>query len=233
MYPDRFWLALGSGEAINEHITGGRWPPKAERNSRLLECVEIMRALWAGETVTHRGAVIVEDARLWTLPPRPPQVFGAALTPETAAWLGSWADGLITVNSPRDQLIRLIDAFRTHGGGGKPVALQVHVSFAATAEEALQQAWQQWRYPVLPASVGQDLREPAQFDQVCRLVQPDELDGFVRVSNDPGQHREWLQQDIDLGVERIYLHNVGTNQDEFISVFGEQVLPGVRRGHNF
>ncbi|HEY6708269.1 MAG TPA: LLM class flavin-dependent oxidoreductase, partial [Actinomycetota bacterium] len=86
MFPGRFWLALGSGEASNEHITGDRWPPKAERRARLGEAVEVIRALLAGETVTHHGLVQVDRARLWTLPERPPMLVGAAISPETAAW---------------------------------------------------------------------------------------------------------------------------------------------------
>src|SRR5690606_28228959 len=83
MYRDRFWIAVGSGERLNEHITGEAWPPKAERNARLRECADIMRALWAGETVTHRGLVHVEEAKLYSLPERPPLLVGAALSEET------------------------------------------------------------------------------------------------------------------------------------------------------
>jgi G6PDH family F420-dependent oxidoreductase len=81
LFPGRFWLALGSGEASNEHITGGRWPPKAERRARLGEAVAVIRALLAGETVTHDGLVTVDQARLWTLPERPPRLIGAAVSP--------------------------------------------------------------------------------------------------------------------------------------------------------
>src|SRR5918998_1447873 len=83
MFPERFWLAIGTGEALNEAITGARWPTKPERNERLMECAEVMRALWRGETVTHHGRVNVQEARLYSLPDKPPQLFGAALTPET------------------------------------------------------------------------------------------------------------------------------------------------------
>ena len=101
MYPGRFWMALGSGEALNEHITGERWPEKPVRNARLRECVDVMRALFAGETVTHRGLVRVDRARLWTLPETPPPLIGAAVSAATAAWVGGWADGLVTINQPR------------------------------------------------------------------------------------------------------------------------------------
>ena len=102
MFPGRFWVALGSGQAINEHITGARWPTKAERNARLRECVDVIRALWAGETVTHHGRIHVDEARLWSLPEQPPRIIGPALSEETAEFVGGWADGFITVNAPRD-----------------------------------------------------------------------------------------------------------------------------------
>ncbi|HEX2717613.1 MAG TPA: TIGR03557 family F420-dependent LLM class oxidoreductase, partial [Gemmatimonadaceae bacterium] len=130
MFPDRFWLAIGSGEALNEHVTGNRWPPKPERNARLRECAEIMRALWDGETVTHRGLVTVEEAKLYSRPARPPRLVGAAVSDQTAQWLGSWADGLITTGRPRDDMKRMIDAFRRGGGAGKPILVQHGLSWA-------------------------------------------------------------------------------------------------------
>ena len=100
MYPDRFWVALGSGQLLNEHITGEPWPIKSERNERLREAADVMRRLWAGETVTHSGHVTVSEARLWTRPERSPLLVGAAVTPETAGWVGEWADALITILQP-------------------------------------------------------------------------------------------------------------------------------------
>src|SRR5690606_739187 len=104
MFPGRFWLALGSGEYLNEHITGERWPAKQERNARLLEAVQVMRALWAGETVTHRGLFTVEEARLYTRPSEPPLIVWPALTLETAEWVGGWADALVTTSRDRDEM---------------------------------------------------------------------------------------------------------------------------------
>jgi coenzyme F420-dependent glucose-6-phosphate dehydrogenase len=115
MYPGRYWIALGSGQNLNEHITGDRWPVKAERNARLKESVDVMRALFAGEMVTHHGLVTVEDACLYTRPAEPPPIVGAAVTPETARWVGSWADALITIAGPRGEM-REVDAFREGGG---------------------------------------------------------------------------------------------------------------------
>ena len=137
LFPGRLWVALGTGEASNEHITGEQWPPKAKRNARLGECVEVMRALFAGDVVDHEGLVRVDRARLWTLPADPPALIGAAVSEATARWCGSWADGLVTVNQPRETLERVIDAFREGGGEGRPIHLQVHLSWAATEDEAL------------------------------------------------------------------------------------------------
>ena len=135
---DRFWIAVGSGQALNEHITGDPWPRKPERNTRLKESVDVMRALWNGETVTHRGLVVVEDAKLYTLPDRAPKIIGAAITPETAEWVGGWADGLITIVQPKDTLSEVVQAFRQGGGEGKPMFLQVQLSYAEDKETARQ-----------------------------------------------------------------------------------------------
>src|SRR5689334_2775540 len=110
MHVDRFWMAVGSGEALNEAITGARWPHKDERNARLQGAVEVMRALWRGEEVTRDDDVVVDHARLYTRPAQMPLVFAAALSEETARWAAGWADGLITISMPRDKLRKVIDA---------------------------------------------------------------------------------------------------------------------------
>src|SRR4029453_1655545 len=129
MYPDRLWVALGSGEASNEHVTGEPWPPKPERNARLRECADVIRRLLRGEEVSVDGHVRVDRARLWTLPAAPPPIVGAALSVETARWCGRWADGLITVNQQEDRLRAVVEAFRDGGGDGKPVRVQVKVAW--------------------------------------------------------------------------------------------------------
>src|ERR1043165_6190754 len=121
MYPGRFWAALGTGEASNEHITGGGWPRKALRNARLRECVEVIRALLRGEEVSHDGLVTVDRARVYTRPDTPPDLVGAAVSEKTAAWCAEWADGLITVNGPVDTLRRMIGVYRDAGGRGDVV----------------------------------------------------------------------------------------------------------------
>jgi probable non-F420 flavinoid oxidoreductase len=225
MFPGRFWVALGSGEASNEHITGDRWPEKAARNERLLECVQVIRALLAGEEVSLDGHVRVDRARLWTLPAEPPLLVGAALTPETAGWAGGWADGLVTIRQPPDVLGSLIDAFRSHGGEGKPVYVQCHLSWAPDEDEALRIAHDQWRTNVFPSPLMADLERVDQFELAAGHVRPDDVRSAVLVSADTSRHVAWLQEVLAAGVDGVFLHHVGKEQRPFIETFGEKVLP--------
>ena len=222
------WLAVGSGEALNEHITGERWAVKGERNERLLECVTVMRRLWAGETVTHRGRIVVEEAKLYTLPAAQPPIYGAALSVETAAWVGSWADGLITIGAPAAKLAELLDAFRSGGGAGKPVKVQAALAWAPTKAEARDGAWSQWRGNVIGGDVLAILRTCADFEAAARFVTPDDVSACLPVSHDPLAHAERLQEYVDAGATDIYIFNVAPPQREFIEVFAERVLPAVR-----
>lgn len=225
MFPERFWVALGSGQALNEKITGEPWPAKAERNQRLHECVEIIRALWAGETVTHYGLVTVEEAKLYTRPEIPPQIIGAAITPKTAEWVGGWADGLITVSHPYEKLKEVVEAFRQGGGEGKPMYLKVQLSYAQDEEQALQGAYDQWRTNIFESPVLAEFRNPQQFDAAAEFVKPEDMHEAVRISAEPEQHIEWLQKYVDMGFSTLILHNVNREQQRFIEVFGEKVLP--------
>jgi probable non-F420 flavinoid oxidoreductase len=225
LFPDRLWVALGTGEASNEHITGAPWPAKRVRTARLQECVEVMRALFAGEVVDHDGLVRVDRARLWTLPAQPPALIGAAVSPETARWCGGWADGLVTIHQPRATLERVVAAFREGGGEGKPVRLQVHLSWAPTDAEALRIAHDQWRTNVFAPPLCWDLATVEQFDEAAKHVRPEDLRGAILVSSDLGQHVQWIGELAELGFDAIYLHHVGKEQRAFIEAFGEHVLP--------
>jgi probable non-F420 flavinoid oxidoreductase len=225
MYPGRFWAALGSGEALNEHVTGQQWPHKDDRDARLLECVAVIRALLRGDEVSHDGLIRVDRARVWSLPETPPLLIGAAISEETARTVGGWADGMITVNQPLDVLRRVIDAFREGGGDGKPVSIQVHLSYDDDEERALQIAYDQWRSNVFGSDVATEFTTPAQFDNTSAFVRPEDLRGPVMISSDPTQHVKWLLDLAALDVDRLYLHHVGTDQKRFIEVFGEHVLP--------
>lgn len=227
MFPQRLWIALGTGENSNEHITGDPWPPKDERNARLRECVDVMRALFAGEEVTHHGRVSVDRARLYTRPPQPPPLIGAAVSEQTARWAGSWADGLATVNAPAEHLRRMIGAFRDGGGTGRLV-LQVHLSWAPTHEEALRIAHDQWRTNVFDPPVCWDVATVEEFDARARDVTPEDVRAKVLVSSDLERHVQWLRELAELGFDEIALHHVGQDLDPFIDAFGEHVLPALR-----
>lgn len=233
MYPGRFaWLALGSGQAINEAITGLPWPDKRERNARLQECAEVIRALFAGETVTHRGRIEVIEAKLYTRPPEPPLLLGAAVTESTAEFVGGWADGLLTASAKPEQLRRMIEAFRRGNvgrRGRKRLVLQVGLSWAEREEEALRQAWEQWRPAVLGGEVNWTLRTPADFETATRHVRPEDMRESLLISADLERHTGWLEEFVALGFDEIHLHNVGANQAAFIAAFGARVLPMLAR----
>ncbi|MBB4912757.1 LLM class flavin-dependent oxidoreductase [Actinophytocola algeriensis] len=187
-----------------------------------------MRRLLAGDTVDEDHVVTVRAARLYTRPTASPPLFAAAMTPQTAREVASWADGLITVNAPRDALRQILDAFRDGGGEGKPVHLQVHLSWAETDEEVRAQAMDQWRLNALPPALTEELELPEQFDAATEHVPSEALESSVLMSADPGRHAEVLASYAELGIERVYLHQVGRDQERFLDVFGDRVLPQLR-----
>jgi probable non-F420 flavinoid oxidoreductase len=225
MFPGRFWVAVGTGEYSNEHVTGEGWPDKPVRQTRLQECVAVMRALWRGETVNHTGLVTVHNARVYTTVPRPPQLFAAAVTPQTARWAGGWADGLITVNTPLDQVRAVVEAFAEGGGDGKPVRLQYHLSWAQTDAVARAQAFSQWRNGALPFPLAWDLETPEQIDAALADATPEDVAQTFAVGGDLGWHAQRIAEYVSLGFDQVLLHNVGRNQREFIDAFGAKVLP--------
>jgi probable non-F420 flavinoid oxidoreductase len=227
MYPGRFWAALGTGEACNEHITGDRWPRKTVRNARLRECVDVIRALLRGEEVSHDGLVRVDRARVWTRPEEPPPLLGAAVSVPTARRCAEWADGLITVNAPPAHLRAMIDAYRDAGGRGR-LHLQVHLSWAPDEEAAETIALEQWRSNVFPPPACWDIDTAATFDAVSEYVPIEQVRGSVQISSDLGRHTAWLAQFAELGFDEIALHHVGQEQDAFIGAFGSKVLPQLR-----
>jgi coenzyme F420-dependent glucose-6-phosphate dehydrogenase len=230
MFPGRFWMALGSGEALNEHVTGSPWPSKEVRRSRLRECVDIMRALFRGETVTHQGLIRVSEARLYSLPAVPPPLFAAAVSEETANWAGHWADGLITTGRPRDEMRRMIDAFRGGGGSGKPIYVQHPLAWADTEDEALRVAHEQWRFAAVETETMWELTTPAAFAEATRDVTPAMVAKSIRVSSSIEQHRDWIGEYVELGVNQVFCFNVAKDQRRFIDAFAERVLPAFGEG---
>jgi probable non-F420 flavinoid oxidoreductase len=225
MYPGKFWVAFGTGQNVNEHITGDSWPVKEVRQQRLLECVNVIRRLWAGETVTQDALVKVHNAKLYTRAEVPPLIFGAAITDETAEWVGSWADGLLTVAKPPNDLRATVEAFKRGGGEGKPMRLQAAISFERSERAAEIAAYHNWGIGSLQVSELQDISSPAEFDRLVARHSVPEVAETLRVSADIDKHLQWILNDYELGFEAIYLHFVGKNIQQFISEFASRVIP--------
>ena len=228
LFPGRLAVALGTGEASNEHITGDRWPEKPARNERLLECVHVIRELLRGEEVSVDGHVRVDRAKLWTLPTEVPPLIGAALSVETARWCGAWADGLLTVAVPPADLRALVDAFREGGGEGKPIAVQAKLAWGASDADALAGAFDQWRTNVFDSTLMADLERVEQFEVAATHVRPDDVRRSVHVSADLGAHAAHLHELLGCGVDELFVHHVPRPQAEFIDAFGAKVLPELR-----
>jgi G6PDH family F420-dependent oxidoreductase len=239
MYPGRHWLGLGSGEALNEHIVGGYWPEAPERINRMFEAIEIIDKLFtasaAGKDTKHDGRFFkLESTRLWTMPDQRPPILVATAGPVTAKRAGKAVDGLITVGAPLEKISGLFQRFDDgQREAGKdparaPRMLQVHLSWAPTDEEALANAMHEWPNGGMKFPKG-DIRSPFEFEQMAKLVRPEDFEGRMVVSSDPDLHRAAIQRYADLGFDSIYLHNVGRNQREWIDVFARDVLPKITR----
>lgn len=239
MYPGRHWLGLGSGEALNEHITGEYWPEAPERINRMFEAIDIIKKLFtgslAGKDVKHAGPFYkLESTRLWTMPEVAPEILVATAGPVTAKRAGKTVDGLITVGAPLEKIDGLFAKFdegaREVGKDPStmPKVLQLHMSWAATDEEAMRNAMVEWPNGGMKFPKG-DIRSPFEFEQMAKLVRPEDFEGRMIISADPDVHRAYIQKFVDLGFDRVYLHNVGRNQREWIDVFGRDVLPKLTR----
>jgi len=238
MYPGRHWLGIGSGEALNEHIVGQYWPEAHERINRMFEAIEIINKLFSaslsGKDVKHAGEYYkLESTRLWTMPDAAPEVLVATSGPVTARRAGKVADGFITVEAPRERLELLLNRFAQgakesgRDASTMPKVVQLHLSWAATDEEAMANALREWPNGGMKFSKG-DIRSPFELEQMAKLVRAEDFDGRMVISADPDVHRAYIQTFVDLGFDRIYLHNVGRNQREWIDVFARDVLPALR-----
>jgi coenzyme F420-dependent glucose-6-phosphate dehydrogenase len=231
MYPGRFWLGLGSGEALNEHLVAGYWPEVAERISRMFESIEIIRKLFTGKDVKHAGEYYkMETMRLWTMPEQPPPIYVATAGPVTAEKTGRFCDGIITVGAPEEKIGTVFERFEkgAREAGKDPSKLhkilQLHLSWAPTDEEALRNALTEWPNGGMKFPKA-DIRSPFDFEQMAKIVRPEDFKGRLLISSDPVAHTREIQKFIDLGFDRVYLHNVGRNQVEWLEIFGKQVLP--------
>jgi coenzyme F420-dependent glucose-6-phosphate dehydrogenase len=221
MFPGRISFELGSGEAINEIITGDPWPPKEARNQRLQQCVEIIRRLLGGDEVTFNGHVRVQHARLYTRPSVIPLLLGAAISGETCGWVGRWADGLITTADKEIGATRnKIAAFKSNGGQGKPVYLQLGFSYARSKEDALEGAWDQWRSNILPREKLATFHRVEEFDIAGECTTREEVAESIPVFTSMDQLKARIEELKKLNPDRIILHNINRSQEEFISDYG-------------
>lgn len=233
MYPGRFYLGLGAGEALNEHVVGTYWPEAPARLDRLMESIEIIRKLFSGKTVKHRGEFFtLENARLYTMPPTPPPMYVATSGPVMSERTGRFCDGIITVGAADEKIKGLMARFEKGAReAGKdpatmPRIIQLHVSWAETQEAAVEQAVREWpnggmNFP------KQDIRTPEDFAAMAALVRPENFVGRVFMSPDLDAHRAHLQHYIAQGFTEVYVHNVGRNQEEFIRAYGQKVIPAL------
>ncbi len=230
MYPGRFWLGLGAGEALNEHVVGGEWPEIGTRSAMMFESIEIINKLFTGKVVKHDGEYFtLESARLYTRPEEPVTVYVATAGPLNAKRTGKLADGIITVGRGRREdphALGPLRRWRARGrqGSGQPCpsCCRSTSRWAPTREEAERNALTEWPNGGMPFP-KQDIRNPEDFADMAKLRQPGDF-----TNRDPHQRgcrrarRRHLQGYVEMGFDEIHVHNVGRNQAEFIKFFGER-----------
>jgi G6PDH family F420-dependent oxidoreductase len=222
LMPGRFFLGLGTGERLNEQITGERFPRAGERRHMLEEAVDVIRRLWAGDDVVHRGEWFnVEHAQLFTRPATPPDLFIAAGGSRSAVTAGRLGDGLIGV-APDPTLV---EAFETAGGRGKPRYAQLHICWAESEATARQTALRWWPQAGLPPAVQTELARPADMAAAARLVTEDAIAEAVVCGPDPDRHIAAIAELLGAGFSRVFLHQVGPDQDGFFTFARAELLP--------
>src|SRR2546423_8015700 len=215
MYPNRFWLGLGSGEALNEHVVAAYWPEVAERINRMFESIDIIRKLFTGKEVKHTGEYYkMETTRLWTMPEQPPPIYVATAGPITAEKTGRFCDGIITVGAPEEKIDGVFQRLEKGAkDAGKdpstmPRILQLHLSWAPTDEEAMRNALTEWPNGGMKFPKA-DIRSPNDFAQMAKLVRPGDFEGRMLISPGPAAHRREIQKFTDPGFHPGYLPNIG------------------------
>ena len=224
MMPGRFFLGLGTGENLNEHILGDRWPAGHVRLGMLEEAIEVIRLLWQGGYQSHEGKHYrVEEARLYTLPDEPPPIAVAAAKKGAAALAGRAGDALIAV-APDEELV---EAFRAAGGQDKPLYGQVTVCWAESEEEARRTAHEWWPTAAVPGDLSQELPLPRHFEQAAKAVSEGDVAEAVVCGPDPEPHVAQIREFADAGFDHVYIHQVGPDQDGFFEFYEQEILPRV------
>ncbi len=224
--PGRFFLGVGTGENLNEHILGRHWPPIATRQEMLVEAVDIIRALWRGEWTSHHGEYFtVEDARVYTMPDAPPPIYMAAVGPQSAEIAGRIADGFIST-SPKAELVQ---AFDRAGGQGKPRYGQMSACWAKDMATARKNAYASWRTEIVPGPLHANLPLPDDFDQISQLGSEDDVAKKIPLGPDPETYLTSIQKYIDAGFDHLFLHQIGHDQEGFFDFISREVMPKIGR----
>jgi len=222
MMPGRFFLGVGTGENLNEHIFGDRWPAHDMREEMLEEAVEVIRMLWQGDTLTYRGVYYtVENARIYTLPDQLPPIFMAASGPRAAEAAGRIADGLITTAPEADLLKR----FAGEGGTGKPSYGQLTVCWAQDEASARRMAFEHWPTAAVRGELTQEIPTPAHFEQATKMVREEDVAQAIICGPDPERHIAGIKEFVDAGYDHVYVHQIGPDQEGFFRFYEREVLP--------
>ena len=222
--PGRFFLGAGTGENLNEHVTGERWPAIDQRLDMLEEAIAVMRTLWRGGQQTVRGTYYtVEQATIYTLPEEPPPIMVAAAGERATRMAGELGDGLIAT-SPEAETIR---TFREAGGDGKPTYGQVHVCWAEDEERAKRTAYEHWPNTSIKGEMGQELPLPRHFEQAAEMLTPEDVAETTPCGPDPERHLDAIRSYVDAGFDHVYVHQVGPGQEGFFRFYEREVLPKV------
>lgn len=218
----RFMLGLGTGENLNEHITGEGWPPIEIRQEMLAEAIEIIRLLWSGGFHSYYGEYfIVDRARVYSRPKKLPPILVAASGTGSAALAGELADGLVGTLPNKD----IIDVFNETGGKKKPKYGQITVCYAKTESEAVRTAHEWWPNGALKGQLEQELRIPAYFEDAAATVRPDDVAAAIVCGPDPKKHLTAIKEYAAAGYDHIYIHQVGPDQAGFFKFYEKEILP--------
>jgi coenzyme F420-dependent glucose-6-phosphate dehydrogenase len=221
LMPGRFFLGVGSGENLNEHIVGEGWPSAPIRQEMLEEAIAIIRLLWQGGEQSYFGSYFtVDHARLYTLPAEPPALYVAASGPEAAELAGRVGDGLITTSPDTD----VVNAF----GSSKPKYGQLTVCWAADEASARRTAHEWWSNAAVPGELSQELPLPRHFQQASETVREEDVAKSVVCGPDANAHRQAIQEFLDIGIEHVYVHQVGPDQAGFFNFYHREVLSHFR-----
>jgi coenzyme F420-dependent glucose-6-phosphate dehydrogenase len=224
LMPGRFFLGVGTGENLNEHVLGAKWPASDARLEMLEEAIEVMRLLWQGDYQTHRGKhYTVENLRIFDLPDEPIQVAVAAMQPKAARLAGRVGDALVNV-APDKEIVR---EFEEGGGNGKPKYGQVTVCFAETKEEARNTAFDAWPNALVEGSASQELPLPGDFEQLVKNRKPNELEGKIVLGSEPDDYLQELQKYEQAGFTHVYIHQIGPDQEGFLEFAKSELLARV------